>query len=70
MGKLAFIVWLYTSPTGLPLELRTLKPDDCRAAGDRVAAQLVDLGYTDVDYFCRYTNAPATSMRPTARPVQ
>lgn len=69
MKMLAFITWLVTSPqTGEVVAVTTGHPDECVEVGDRVATLLKENGAYEVDYFCQYTSAPATSMRPRARP--
>ncbi len=68
MEKLAFITFVITSPAHYAGEaFITTKPMECARDGDFIARNFEALG-NEVDYYCEYTSAPATSMRPVARP--
>jgi hypothetical protein len=69
MKFLAFITFLVTEPhSGDQTSFTTTAPTDCIAIGESITVEMEADGFL-VDYFCDYTRAPATSMRPKARPM-
>jgi len=67
MKLLAFITFIITSGPYAGEEFVTTQPMECVRDGEFIARNFEALGH-EVDVYCDYTSAPATSPRPVARP--